>query len=95
MKHKYMKNVATLSIDSDKCIGCGVCIEVCPHNVLFIKGGKAEILDKDFCMECSGCAVNCPTSAISVQPGVGCANAIIKGRISINNPHSEDADCCC
>ncbi|NLK72765.1 MAG: 4Fe-4S binding protein, partial [Clostridiales bacterium] len=28
MKNKYLKNVCTLKLDSDKCVGCGRCIEV-------------------------------------------------------------------
>ena len=34
-------------------------------------------------MECGGCAKNCPEEAISVNPGVGCAAAIIAGWISV------------
>jgi NAD-dependent dihydropyrimidine dehydrogenase PreA subunit len=95
MKHKYLKNVTTLFIDTDKCNGCGTCIEVCPHGVLSVVNGRAEIIDKDSCMECSGCTTNCPTKAIYVQSGVGCANAILKGKLLVRTPNSEDTDCCC
>jgi ferredoxin len=36
MIHKYLKNVTTLTYDSDKCTGCGKCTEVCPHNVFTV-----------------------------------------------------------
>jgi MinD superfamily P-loop ATPase len=78
MTHRYLKNVATLVLAAEKCIGCGKCEEVCPHRV-FVVEGKAKIVEKDLCMECGACAVNCPVGAIEVNAGVGCAAAIISG----------------
>ncbi|MEN6379936.1 MAG: 4Fe-4S binding protein, partial [Synergistaceae bacterium] len=49
---KYIKNVATLKLDTDKCIGCGMCEIVCPHAVFILKNNKAAINDIDMCMEC-------------------------------------------
>jgi ferredoxin len=98
MKHKYLKNVATLSIKSEKCTGCGMCINVCPHNVFLLNAGKVEIKDKDLCMECGACVKNCPFSVIEVNYGVGCAAAIIKGIITGSEPTcgcSDDNDGCC
>lgn len=66
-----MKNVATLKLDRDKCVGCGRCLDVCPHSVFRIESGKAEIADLDACMECGGCARNCPVNALEVKKGVG------------------------
>jgi len=77
MKHRYLKNVTTLGFDSDKCVGCGRCVEVCPHNVFDILEQKSFIVDRDACMECGACALNCPLGALSVNAGVGCAAAII------------------
>lgn len=71
MRLKYLKDVVTLKLNEEKCIGCGVCVQVCPHNVFLIKEGKAYILDKDSCMECGACAKNCLVSAIEVRSGVG------------------------
>jgi NAD-dependent dihydropyrimidine dehydrogenase PreA subunit len=77
MKHKYLKNVTTLTFDADKCIGCGRCTEVCPHGVFELNVQKARIADRDSCMECGACALNCPVSAVEVNAGTGCAAAII------------------
>lgn len=66
-----LKDVATLKLNKDKCIGCGMCVQVCPHQVFIIEEGKADILDKDGCMECGACAQNCPTAAVTVRTGVG------------------------
>lgn len=67
----YIKDVATLKLDVDKCIGCRLCSTVCPHGVFIIHNRKAEIVDKDKCIECGACAKNCPTDAIEVRSGVG------------------------
>ena len=29
----YLKDVVTLKLDEEKCTGCGMCLEVCPHAV--------------------------------------------------------------
>ena len=96
MKHKYLKNVATLNLSQEKCTGCGKCIEVCPHGVFGINNSKAEIIDKNSCMECGACAKNCPFSAITVEEGVGCAYAVIYGWLSGKEPTCGCADdeCC-
>jgi NAD-dependent dihydropyrimidine dehydrogenase PreA subunit len=86
MEHRYLKNVATLSLDADKCVGCGMCEEVCPHGVFGVIDNKARIVEKDLCMECGACALNCPAKAIEVNAGVGCAAAIINGWIAGSEP---------
>ena len=68
---RYLKNVTTLALDADACVGCGMCTLVCPHAVLALDRRKARIVDRDGCMECGACAGNCPTGALSVTPGVG------------------------
>lgn len=97
MKHKYLKNVVTLKFNEEKCIGCGMCVTVCPHEVFLIKNYHAQILDKDRCMECSACAKNCPVDAIEVKQGVGCAYAIIVGKLTGGEPTcgcADDQGCC-
>jgi ferredoxin len=86
MKHKYLKNVATLRLSVEKCIGCGRCAEVCPHRVFSVNEKKAHIEDKDHCMECGACAKNCPANAITVNAGVGCAAAVILGWLTGSEP---------
>lgn len=98
MKLRYLKNVATLELSVDKCTGCGMCINVCPHNVFELNDRKVKINDKDLCMECGACEKNCPFSALKVAYGVGCATAIINGILTGSEPScgcsDSDSGCC-
>ena len=97
MIHKYLKNVVTLSLNNEKCTGCGKCTEVCPHGVFDISERKAQIVKRDLCMECGACALNCPGKAIGVNAGVGCAAAFIFSWFTGKEPAcgcSDDGACC-
>ena len=74
---RYLRNVATVELREPACIGCGRCVEVCPHQVFRLTDKKAGFADRDACMECGACMVNCPAAAISVDAGVGCASGLI------------------
>ena len=73
----YLPNVVSLQLIDDRCTGCGMCAIVCPHEVMVLSNGRALISERDACMECGACARNCPEEAITVQAGVGCAQAVI------------------
>ncbi len=81
----YLKDVVTLRLDPKKCMGCGLCLMVCPHAVFSLTNGVAEIVNRDACMECGACSRNCPTEALSVQCGVGCATALINTALGRKN----------
>jgi len=95
---KYLANVTTLNYASEKCAGCGRCVEVCPRGVFEMQDKRAALTDKDLCMECGACAKNCEFGAISVNSGVGCAAAIINSMITGGPPScdcSDGASSCC
>lgn len=51
-----------LTIDQDKCIGCGVCLKTgCPA---LIKGEKTVSIDRTLCNGCGLCSDVCPTKSI-------------------------------
>jgi len=93
----YLKDVVTLQLNEEACVGCGMCVAVCPHEVFVMNNGKVHIRERDACMECGAacmecgaCAVNCPADALSVQAGVGCAAAVINSALG-----RRDNSCCC
>jgi len=53
-------------IDTEKCTGCGVCIEDCPNEVLVMKDDHSSVSDPDECVECGVCVDNCPEEAITL-----------------------------
>jgi MinD superfamily P-loop ATPase len=55
-----------VEVDSEKCTGCGVCIDVCPAGAVNLEKGCAYILTSH-CKCCGACAVECPPGAISLQ----------------------------
>jgi len=61
----------TASVDEDLCVGCGLCIELCPYGapelVTAEKGGtKARIIEA-LCHGCGTCAASCPQKAITCK----------------------------
>ena len=88
-----------MSVNKDKCTGCGLCVDVCPHAVFKIEEKKASIVQRKYCMECGACKMNCAFGAIEVESGVGCAAAVIGSLFSGNkNPEcgcSDKGGGCC
>jgi ferredoxin len=92
---RYLKNVVTLKLDESTCIGCGRCLEVCPHQVFVPDGKKVALSDRDACMECGACALNCPVRAITVDAGVGCASGLINEWFWKHNIGNVNSGGCC
>ena len=57
--------IVTTVINKDKCIGCGLCIPVCPKETISLENGKARITG-DESLNCGHCAAACPEGAITV-----------------------------
>lgn len=61
-----MQNSVTTSVDPDLCIGCGLCVEVCPARTLSMQDGKALVTGA-YSMACGHCEAVCPVNAIRVE----------------------------
>jgi len=61
-----------VTVDLDKCNGCGTCMDVCPVSVFEIKevegydGKKSVVIDQDACIVCRSCEVQCEQQAITI-----------------------------
>jgi NAD-dependent dihydropyrimidine dehydrogenase PreA subunit len=53
-----------VSINKEKCTGCGDCVDSCPVEALSIKNEKAVVNDE--CIDCGACVDTCPNNAISL-----------------------------
>ena len=53
-------------LDAGRCTGCGLCLDVCPSDVLALENGSI-ILSREGCFGCDHCAAVCPTGAITID----------------------------
>jgi NAD-dependent dihydropyrimidine dehydrogenase PreA subunit len=50
------------------CVGCGVCVEICPPDVLRLSAaGTAYPAYARDCQACFLCVLSCPVAAVEVQ----------------------------
>lgn len=56
-----------ISIDEDKCTGCGACIPDCPEGALQVIDGKARLVSDLFCDGLGACIKNCPVDAMHIE----------------------------
>ena len=55
-----------ISIDEEKCTGCGACLPDCPEGALQLIDGKARLVSDLFCDGLGACIGTCPEGAITV-----------------------------
>ncbi|GMQ99102.1 MAG: FAD-dependent oxidoreductase [Acidimicrobiia bacterium] len=80
---RCLRCFANILLEADKCVLCGLCVDVCPVKVISIVpaeevdadkvGATALLLDERGCIRCALCVERCPTKALSmgVWSGVG------------------------
>ena len=54
-----------ISIDQEKCNGCGACAAACHEGAIAMVDGKAKLMRDDYCDGLGDCLPACPTGAIS------------------------------
>ena len=52
-------------LETEECIGCGICVESCAQGVLDIVDGVVEAVDEDACIACGDCVEACPMGCIT------------------------------
>jgi NAD-dependent dihydropyrimidine dehydrogenase PreA subunit len=56
-----------ITIQEERCDGCGVCVDVCPNGAIYLVDGRAA-LDERLCRDCEACVAACPVGAIVAMP---------------------------
>jgi nitroreductase/NAD-dependent dihydropyrimidine dehydrogenase PreA subunit len=61
--------IARITIDAEKCNGCGLCVEVCKDFSIVMKDGKAVVSGTPVfgCIACGHCMAICPKGAIKIE----------------------------
>jgi len=68
---------------SEKCVGCGTCVKLCPRGNIRLEAGRA-VIGTD-CAQCLGCLQFCPEEAISI-------GAVTEKREHYHNPNITPED---
>ena len=58
------KAMAKITIDPEKCKGCGLCQKHCPVNAISGEGRGTRVIDQEKCIKCGTCLTSCPFHAI-------------------------------
>ncbi len=58
------RNLITMSIDKEKCTGCGQCIKVCAVNAIAGEKKSAHNIQRDACTKCGACRNVCAFDAV-------------------------------
>jgi len=68
-----MEKVKKVVFAEERCKGCGLCIDVCPKNIIKLADRinshgyhPAEVEDQEACISCGMCAMMCPDVVIEV-----------------------------
>lgn len=64
---KFCKDLISVSIDPEKCTGCGACLRVCPSEAIIGERKKVHQLNKEKCIKCKACYEACRFEAILIE----------------------------
>ncbi|MCL1965963.1 MAG: thiamine pyrophosphate-dependent enzyme [Candidatus Bathyarchaeota archaeon] len=62
------KSVKTglISVDENKCIGCGLCVKACSYGAMVLDSGKRKVFVCDTCQGDPACVKHCPRYALTL-----------------------------
>ena len=65
IKSEFRMRTKKLYVMENLCKGCGICVETCPNQALFMEGEKAKV-DQEKCLLCGYCSPSCPNFIIRI-----------------------------
>lgn len=58
------KAMSKITINEEKCKGCGLCQKSCPVNAIEGEAREKRVINQDKCIKCGTCLTSCPFKAI-------------------------------
>jgi len=55
-----------VTVDEEKCTGCGECVDICPDDVYELQNEKSVPVRAEDCSGCESCIEVCEQEAITV-----------------------------
>ena len=77
-----------ITIDEEKCNGCGLCAKACHEGAIGMVNGKAKLLREDYCDGLGDCLPACPMNAITFEEREAPAydeNAVLRAKAKKQN----------
>jgi coenzyme F420-reducing hydrogenase delta subunit/ferredoxin len=62
-----IRNPMKAVYDTEKCVGCGKCVFICPYDAIEWSSIGTPEIDLEACMGCGACALVCPHQAIELK----------------------------
>ncbi|MBN1777149.1 MAG: 4Fe-4S binding protein [Clostridiales bacterium] len=56
-----------ITIDEEKCNGCGLCVDACHEGAIALVDGKAKLISESYCDGLGACLPHCPADAIAIE----------------------------
>ena len=66
-KEKIEIEGAIATVDKEICIGCEVCIKLCPYNAIYKDENDEIVINEVLCKGCGVCGASCIKNAISIR----------------------------
>ena len=63
---QMQEELGQVEVETERCKGCGFCVEFCPTKVLEMKGFVVAVKNLEACIKCMQCELRCPDFAIKV-----------------------------